>query len=145
MKNIFIGIFLFNIFVISTTYADVVSVAKFKALPQEQSNWCWAASIQSIFLTEGLTTTQSSIVTAAYGAPMNKTAPGFGGTLTIINGLKISVDRNLWEVSASAGNSFPNSNWLYSKLSNNKPVMIWYQDQFSNHSIVINGGVRGQA
>jgi len=120
--------------------ANTVKVNGFNAFPQEMSNWCWAASIQSIFLTSGLTVTQSRIVTAAYGSPVNRTAPGFDGTLKILNGLSISEDGSSWEVSASAINGFPSPNWLLNKLKNNEPVMIWFNDEYENHSIVVNGG-----
>jgi hypothetical protein len=133
-------IILFLLFASELAYADTISVAGFRALPQEKTNWCWAASIQSIFLTKGLEVTQSKIVTAAYGSPVNRTAPGFDRTLKVLNGLAVSTDGSTWEVSASAGNTFPNANWLYNELQNNKPVMIWYQDNTSNHSIIINGG-----
>lgn len=131
---------IFLLFSSRLAYADTISVTGFRALPQERSSWCWAASIQSIFLTKGLEVTQSRIVTAAYGSPVNRTAPGFDGTLNVLNGLAVSADGSTWKVSASAGNTFPNANWLYNELQNNKPVMIWYQDHTSNHSIVINGG-----
>lgn len=124
----------------SFVQAEVISVTGFKALPQEKLNWCWAASIQSIFLTRGLQVSQKNIVSAAYGTPTNKTAPGFDGTLDAINRVSLSANGNKWEVRATAGKSFPNANWLFSKLERNEPVMIWYQDEYSNHSIVINAG-----
>lgn len=139
MKKIGI-IALLVLFFSGVVYADTISVMGFKALPQEEQNWCWAASIQSIFLTKGLNVTQSKIVTAAYWKPINKTAPGFDGTLKILNGLAFSADGSAWKVNASAWNRFPDANWLYLELKNNKPIMIWYKDNYSNHSIVINGG-----
>lgn len=139
MKN-FWTIFAFLLFFPESAHADTVSIMGFKAHHQEKSNWCWAASIQSILLTKGLEVTQSNIVTAAYGAPVNRTAPGFIRTLGILDGLSVSTDGGIWKINASAGNSFPNANWLYSELQNNTPVMIWYKDNTSNHSIVINGG-----
>ena len=133
-------VFLIFTFFTGIVHADTVRVSGFKALPQEMSNWCWAASIQSIFLTTGLQVSQSRLVAAAYGAPVNRTAPGFDGTLNILNGLSVSADGSTWEVRASAGNSFPNANWLLNKLQNDEPVMIWYKDPNSNHSIIVNGG-----
>jgi len=130
----------FLLFFSGLAYADTISVTGFRALPQEKSNWCWAASVQSIFLTKGLEVAQSKIVTAAYGSPVNRTAPGFYGTLNVLNGLAVSTDGSTWKVNASAVNRFPDAKWLYNELQNNKPVMIWYQDNTSNHSIIINGG-----
>lgn len=133
-------VFLIFTFFIGIVHADTVRVDGFKARPQVKSNWCWAASIQSIFLTSGLDISQHRLVTAAYGSAVNNTAPGFKGTLKILNGLSVSADGSTWEVRASAGNSFPNANWLLEKLQNDEPVMIWYKDQTSNHSIIVNGG-----
>lgn len=121
-------------------HAEIVQVKNFIANPQEMSNWCWAASIQAVFLTKGLSASQTQIVTSAFGAPVNKTAPGFMGTLKILNGLAVSSDGSLWKISAKAINTYPNANWLHSELENNRPVMIWYKDEYSNHAIVINGG-----
>ncbi len=129
-------IFLF----ISVAHADAVRVSGFQAYPQEKSNWCWAASIQSIFLTHGLQVSQSQIVTAAYGSPVNTTAPGFSRTLNILNGLCVSVDGSIWRVTASARNTYPSANWLYQKLNIDEPVMVWFKDSNTNHSIIINGG-----
>lgn len=133
---IFISVLLFA----GAAHAATVRVSGFRAYPQEMSNWCWAASIQSIFLTSGLRVSQRRIVAAAYGSPVNRTAPGFYGTLKILNGLSVSADGSIWVVRASAGNSFPNANWLLNKLKNDEPVMIWYKDPNSNHSIIVNGG-----
>jgi len=135
-RIIFISLLIF----VGGAYAGTVRVNGFHAKPQEMSNWCWAASIQSIFLTSGLQVSQRRIVAAAYGSPINQTAPGFKGTLNILNGLSVSADGSTWEVRASAANTFPNANWLFNKLSNDEPVMIWYKDPNSNHSIIVNGG-----
>lgn len=117
-----------------------VQVQNFQALPQEQSNWCWAASMQALFLTKGLQVKQSAIVTAAYGAPLNKTAPGFDGSLQLLNALVLSIDGTPWKITAGAGGTYPAAPWLLQKLRANEPVMIWYRDEYTNHSIVINGG-----
>ena len=138
--NIRNAIFICVVCFIGVAHAESIRVNNFRAYPQKMSNWCWAASIQSIFLTSGLQVSQSRIVTAAYGSPVNRTAPGFNGTLNILNGLSVSSDGSIWEVQASAGNNFPNANWLFNKLNNDIPVMIWYRDPNSNHSIIVNGG-----
>lgn len=119
---------------------QTVRVSGFQGLPQQMSNWCWAASIQSIFLTRGLDVSQARIVTAAYGSPQNTTAPGFNGTLNILNGLSVSADGSFWQIRASAGNSFPDADWLLRKLEHDEPVMVWFRDPNTNHSIIVNGG-----
>ena len=117
-----------------------MEVSDFKGLPQEQSNWCWAASIQSLFLTKGLELDQATIVTAAYGRRANNTAPGFDGTLRLLNAVVVDIKGEKWQVQASAGSTYPEARWLLRQFQNNQPVMIWYRDEYTNHSIVLNGG-----
>lgn len=46
------------------------------AQPQYQNLWCWAACIAMIFAYKGRPVTQQRIVSEAYGAPYNMSAPG---------------------------------------------------------------------
>ena len=119
---------------------DSVEVSGFEGQRQEQSNWCWAASIQSLFLSKGLDVEQSAIVSAAYGRLVNATAPGFDGTLRLLNTVVVDIDGEEWMVRARAGGSYPDAMWLLRRLQNDEPVMIWYRDEYANHSIVIHGG-----
>ncbi len=119
---------------------QAVNVEGFRALPQEQSNWCWAASIQAVFLTKGLEISQNTIVSTAYGAPINRTAPGFDGTVKLLNSLVVDVNGGRWRVNAGAGATFPEGHWLLARLQSNEPVIIWFHDPYENHSIIINGG-----
>jgi hypothetical protein len=117
-----------------------VEVSGFDGRQQEESNWCWAASIQSIFRTKGLDVEQSDLVTAAYGDVVNATAPGFDGTLRLLNRIVVDIDGTEWEIHARAGASYPDGAWLLRRFENDEPVMVWYRDEFSNHSIVLHGG-----
>ena len=112
----------------------------FKGKCQEYSNWCWAASIQSLFLTKGIEVTQENIVISAFGRKINSTAPGFDGTLNLLNKTILINYGETWFVNAKAVNSYPESIWLVEQLKNNNPIMIWYNDGISNHSVVVNGG-----
>jgi hypothetical protein len=117
-----------------------IEVSGFEGRAQEQSNWCWAASIQSLFLSKGLDVDQSTIVEAAYGQLVNATAPGFDGTLRLLNSVVVDIDGDAWQVHARAGGSYPDAAWLLRRFKNDEPVMIWYRDEYSNHSIVLHGG-----
>lgn len=117
-----------------------IEVSGFEAQRQKQSNWCWAASIQALFLTKGLTVRQEDIVKAAYGRVVNTTAPGFDGTLRLLNSVVVDIDGDRWQVRASAGATYPNALWLLRQFEKDEPVMIWYRDQYTNHSVVLNGG-----
>ena len=119
---------------------EEIDVPGFQGQAQEQSNWCWAASIQSLFVTKGLDVEQSAIVRAAYGSVVNATAPGFDGTLRLLNGVVVDVDGETWVVHARAGGTYPEASWLRRRFENGEPVMIWYRDPYANHSIVLHGG-----
>ena len=119
---------------------DTIEVAGFEGQGQEQSNWCWAASIQALFLTKGLAVDQESIVRAAYGRLVNLPAPGFSGVLRLLNSVVVDIDGDKWKVRAAAGPTYPNAQWLFNRFQKDEPVMIWFQDPNENHSIVLNGG-----
>lgn len=119
---------------------EEIEVSSFEGHRQEQSNWCWAASIQSLFRTKGLDVEQSSIVAAAYGRVVNATAPGFEGTLRLLNSVVVDIDGKRWAVRARAGGSYPDAGWLFRRFRNDEPVMIWYRDEYANHSIILHGG-----
>jgi hypothetical protein len=127
-------------FTLDAQSVEEIEVSGFEAEAQEQSNWCWAASIQSLFLTKGLVVDQTSIVTAAYGRPINATAPGFDGTLRLLNSVVVDVDGDAWYVRARAAANFPNAEWLLARFENDEPVMVWFRDPYANHSIVLHGG-----
>lgn len=119
---------------------DSVEVSGFEGHAQEMSNWCWAASIQSLLLTKGLDVSQAAIVTAAYGRPVNARAPGFQGTLALLNRVILTVEGDAWRVSASASTTAPDAHWLLRQLQEDRPVMIWFRDPNEDHSIVLTGG-----
>ncbi|MBV8516074.1 MAG: hypothetical protein JO197_01610 [Acidobacteria bacterium] len=119
---------------------ESIEVSGFEGHQQEASNWCWAASIQSLFASKGLDVDQSAIVAAAYGQVVNATAPGFEGTLRLLHTVVVDIDGTEWEVHARAGASYPDARWLLQRFRNDEPVMIWFHDEYANHSIVIHGG-----
>jgi hypothetical protein len=119
---------------------EEIDVPGFRGERQEQSNWCWAASIQSLFVTKGLDVEQAAIVQAAYGRVVNATAPGFEGTLRLLNGVVVDVGGQRWQIHARAGGTYPDAGWLYRRFEQGEPVMIWFRDPYANHSIVLHGG-----
>ena len=119
---------------------EEIEVSGFQGQRQEQSNWCWAASIQSLFVTKGLNVEQPAIVQAAYGRVVNATAPGFDGTLRLLNGIVVDIGGERWEIHARAGGTYPDAGWLFQRFRRDEPVMIWFRDPYANHSIVLHGG-----
>ncbi len=119
---------------------EEIDVPGFQGQAQEQSNWCWAASIQSLFVTKGLDVEQTAIVRAAYGSVVNATAPGFEGTLRLLNGVVVDINGEAWMVHARAGSTYPEAGWLLRRFEHGEPVMIWFRDPYANHSIVLHGG-----
>jgi hypothetical protein len=117
-----------------------VAVTGFSGRPQLKNEWCWAACIQSLLLTKGVEIGQATIVEAAYGQDLNRPAPGFEGTVDLINGLLLKSGGEEWKVRAEARPKHPDPRWLFSELSNNEPVMIWFRVPNLDHAIVLTGG-----
>lgn len=118
-----------------------VTVTGFTGHPQLKNEWCWAACIQSMLEARGITIGQSAIVEAAYGRDVNQPAPGFEGTVELLNRLTLNVGGEVWKVSAYARPRHPDPKWLFEELSNNDPVMIWFRAKDLDHAIVLTGGV----
>lgn len=117
-----------------------VSVNGFAGRPQLRNAWCWAACIQSLLLTKGVDIGQEAIVEAAYGKDVDRPAPGFEGTVDLINGLHLKSGGVEWRVHAEARPRHPDPRWLLTELSNNEPVMIWFRVPRLDHAIVLTGG-----
>ncbi len=117
-----------------------VTVPGFVRKPQEMSNWCWAACLQSLFLSSGVPIDQSDIVKAAYGEATNLAAPGIESIVTLLNNVIVDVKGERWKVRAYARHTYPNGRWLFDELNMGDAVMVWFRDPVLNHAIVLDGG-----
>jgi hypothetical protein len=56
-----------------------------EAASQEQSFWCWAATVSNLFAFYGHRVSQSRIVTEVYGAPFNVTGGDYSNMARLLN------------------------------------------------------------
>ena len=117
-----------------------IAIHKLVRRPQEMSNWCWAACLQSLFLTTGVAVDQSDIVKAAYGEVANRRAPEMNDLVTLLNNLTVDIRGEQWKVRAYARPRYPNGRWLFDELKNGEAIMVWFRDPGQNHAIILDGG-----
>ncbi|MEZ4887671.1 MAG: papain-like cysteine protease family protein [Chitinophagales bacterium] len=111
------------------------------ASAQENSQWCWAASIQMIFNYYGVDITQSQIVSRTYGTDYWGNLPDWPASFQTIhaNLNNWSIDNNgqYYEVSAEMGMGTPTPAFLVEELSNNRPVIIGYNTGQGGHAVIV--------
>jgi hypothetical protein len=117
-----------------------VEVTGFTGHPQLRNEWCWAACIQSLLTSKGLSIGQAEIVEAAYGRDVNRPAPGFDGTVALLNGLRLTSAGEEWTVHADARAGRPDPRRIFAALTGNEPVMVWFRVPDLDHAIVLTGG-----
>ncbi|MBN2683209.1 MAG: C39 family peptidase [Bacteroidales bacterium] len=108
---------------------------------QNNSYWCWAATIEMVLNYYGLFVPQDSIVKEVYGFDENDDLPDYGATLDIINKElnSFNVDTNgvYYSISSKMGNGAPNPSVLIRELSKKKPVIIGYETGEGGHTVII--------
>jgi hypothetical protein len=108
---------------------------------QNNSFWCWAASIEMVLNYYGLSVPQDSIVKEVYGLDENSELPDYGATTEIINRElnSFNVDTNgvYYSISAKIGKGAPSPAVLIRELSKKKPVIIGYETGEGGHTVII--------
>ncbi len=111
------------------------------ASAQENSQWCWAASIQMVFGYYGVDITQSQIVSRTYGTDYRGNLPDWPASFRTIhaNLNNWSIDNNgqYYEVSANMGMGTPSPAFLVEELSNGRPLILGYNTGQGGHAVVV--------
>lgn len=112
------------------------------AAGQNNSQWCWAASIQMVLNSYGVNITQEQIVARTYGANPWGVLPNWPGSFQVIhrnlNNWGVDNSGNHYVVSASIGLGAPTPKILIDELSKGKPVIIGYKSgPNSGHAVVV--------
>lgn len=115
---------------------------EFVAAAQQNSQWCWAASIQMVLNYYGVNINQSQIVARSYGVGPTGQLPDWPGSFqTITNNLNNwSVDNNgtPYIVTARLGGGAPTPAILLEELNNQRPVIVAYMSSpTSGHAVVV--------
>jgi hypothetical protein len=130
----------------STAQAESVgirsSIMNFFVANQDNSNWCWAASIQMVLNYYGVSITQPEIVARTYGLNPNGSLPNWTGSFSAItanlNNWNIDNTGKPYAVTASLNWGAPTPAVLLKELSQGHPVIVGYKSgSNSGHAVVI--------
>jgi Peptidase_C39 like family len=106
---------------------------------QEQSQWCWAASIQAVLAYYGIKREQRDIVRATYGTVVNLPARSPQQLYSVLNNFMLSDDDKIEIVRSNWGvGSLLTAQVLYRELEQDHPIIVWFRNgPMSGHSVVI--------
>lgn len=136
------AVLFFSVPMAQAAYVGIPSSAIFFAAEQENSNWCWAASIQMVLKSYDISITQSQIVARTYGLDPNGPLPNWTGSFSDItnnlNNWNVDNSGKHYSVSASLNWGAPTPAILIRELRKGRPVLVGYQSgQNSGHAVVI--------
>lgn len=95
------------------------------AAAQESDMLCWAASVQMILGRYGIPTSQSQVVTNAYGGPLNE--PGSDEAISAnLNGLAFTVDGKQVAVCSHVVHGCPTAPTLLAEFRRWDPILLTY-------------------
>jgi len=120
------------------------TMMNFSAAAQDNSQWCWAASIQTVFTYYGISITQEQIVARTYGTDPYGNLPNLGGSLqtitTNLNNWNIDNSGRQYVVMATINQGVPVLVELLQELGQGRPVIVAYRSGMnSSHAVVITG------
>lgn len=112
------------------------------ASSQEQSQWCWAASIQMVLNYYGIAIQQSEIVARTYGTDYFGNLPNWSGSFEVItanlNYTGQDDSGQAYQVQSVVYYGAPDAQTLIEELSQQHPVIVGYQTGSSTgHAVVV--------
>jgi hypothetical protein len=127
---------------IQPTYVGIPSgVFNYYSASQQNSNWCWAASIQMIFNYYHVNINQAQIVRRSYGMDPYGNLPNWTGSLPVItanlNNWNVDNSGRQYRVQAVCYQTRPNDAYIVQELNAGRPVLIGYMTgPNSGHAVV---------
>ncbi len=113
----------------------------YTASVQNNTQWCWAASIQMVLRYYGVYVTQEQIVARTFGTKRNGQLPNLTASPEVItaNLNKWGVDNRgqKYRVQAFWGQNAPAPNVLLKEMKANRPVIIGYEGPQGGHAVVV--------
>jgi Papain-like cysteine protease AvrRpt2 len=110
------------------------------ATSQEESMWCWAASIQTILHSYGVPITQKQIVARVYGNPMNE--PGTDAAISAsLNGWAFDFLGRKVIIQSRVAQGPPPLAVLVQEIARQHPILVTFNHSPSTtgHAVVITG------
>ena len=113
----------------------------YTASTQNNTQWCWAASIQMVLRYYGVYVTQEQIVKRSFGVTRNGQLPNRTASPELItaNLNKWGVDNRgqRYRVQATWGRHAPHPDMLIREMKADRPVIIGYEGEDGGHAVVI--------
>lgn len=99
------------------------------AVRQEQSEWCWAASISMIFAHHGYAVRQEDIVKDGYGAAVNRPAPSGSAMTKALSRAWLDGKARLFQGMAVASDAFAkqfqvSEHKVLAELADGRPLLL---------------------
>lgn len=118
----------------------------FFSASQNNSQWCWAASIQMVLNYYGVAISQEQIVARTYGTNQYGSLPDWPGSFPAItanlNNWSIDNRGRPYSVMASLNPGAPVPVILIRELSAGRPIIVGYKSgPNSGHAVVVTGAV----
>lgn len=108
---------------------------------QNNTQWCWAASIQMVLKYYGIYVSQEQIVRRTFGTKRNGQLPNFTASPEVItaNLNKWGIDNKgqHYRVQAIWGHNAPPPYLLLKEMKANRPVIIGYESEQGGHAVVL--------
>lgn len=113
----------------------------YTASTQNNTQWCWAASIQMVLRYYGVYVNQEQIVKRSFGVAPNGKLPNRTASPELItaNLNKWGVDNRgqRYRVQATWGRHAPHPDMLIKEMKADRPVIIGYEGEDGGHAVVI--------
>jgi hypothetical protein len=116
------------------SYVAGIRSVEFKSAQQEDSLWCWAASIEMVLDYHGLTVPQESVVERIYGSKINRTGDP-RQILTALSGLAPNKEGGASQIYAEGYTGlYP---YFVTDLINEYPLIIGLNFGSYSHAVVL--------
>jgi len=115
---------------------------EFKFAEQENTNWCWAASIQNILKYYGIEKPQYQLAANLIGQVENWFTPNHTATIEQISGILNTLfilDFNDKYKVTSICHSKVHDNIIITEIENNRPILYVINKSGSGHALVVIG------
>ncbi|MDG1353462.1 MAG: papain-like cysteine protease family protein [Sulfitobacter sp.] len=109
---------------------------------QQTEVWCWAASIETVFRTAGVSWSQKDIVTAVKGFPAFSTANA-GEMSLFLNGFDFDYDGSTWKGESEYFKGAMPANRLIKEIKAGRPAIFAVRTGGAiEHAVIVYGVLR---
>ena len=150
VKKILTSLTLFSLFNLTSSaqnriYTGIpVAEMNWVASAQQNTQWCWASSIQMVLNKHRVAITQEQIVFRTFGVGPTGQLPNFPGSIEVItrnlNNWNFDNNGNRYTVMSRVFNGAPTPAVMLNVLGNKQPMIIGYRSgPNTQHAVVLTG------